>query len=79
MMPPMPWSPISEARESPATANEVQLMCPHGCVVTVYLPYKPEAWTRQGLIREAINEHRRVCTVGEASEGYVYDIQYPRA
>jgi hypothetical protein len=76
----MPWSPISEARESPATAKEIRLMCPH-CkgFVNVYLPYKPGAWTRQGLIREAIDEHRRVCTVGDAVEGYVYDIQYPRA
>lgn len=79
MMPLMPWSSYSEARESPATAKEVRLMCPHGCIVTVYLPHKPDPWTRQGLIRDAINEHRRVCTVGEATDGYVYDIAYPRA
>jgi hypothetical protein len=76
----MPWSPISEARESPATAKEIRLMCPHcNHSVFVYLPYKPGAWTRQGLVRDAINEHRRVCTVADATDGYVYDIAYPRA
>jgi hypothetical protein len=76
----MPWSPISEARESPATAKEIRLLCPH-CKNSVYvvLPYKPGAWTRQGLIREAIDEHRRVCTTADIMQGFVYDIEYPRA
>ena len=76
----MPWSPITEARESPASAKEFRLMCPH-CLnsLYVYLPYKPGAWTRQGLIREAIDEHRRVCTKADMTNSYVYDIQYPRA
>lgn len=55
-------------------------MCPH-CKSSVYvvLPYKPGAWTRQGLIREAIDEHRRVCTAADIMQGFVYDIEYPRA
>ncbi len=56
-------------------------MCPHckGRVIVV-LPTKPGInWSRQGEIRKAIDEHRRVCTVGDMTSGYVYDIQYPRA
>jgi len=76
----MPYSPYSEARESAATAKEVILICPHcSNAVVVYLPTKPGAWTRQGVIREAVEEHRRVCTVADTTDTYVYDIQYPRA
>ena len=76
----MPYSSYSEARQPAMEAKEIRLMCPH-CKSSVFvpIPYRPGAWTRQGLIREAIDEHRRVCTVGDAVEGYVYDIQYPRA
>ena len=76
----MPYSSYSEARDPAMLAKEVRLVCPH-CKSSVYvpIPYKPGAWTRQGLIREAIDEHRRVCTAADMMQGFVYDIEYPRA
>lgn len=76
----MPWSPYSEAREIAAVAKQVRLQCPH-ChgQVFVTMPHKPPAVKRQKLIREAIDEHRRVCTAADILDGFVYDIQYPRA
>ncbi len=75
----VPWSPISEARESPYLAMQVRLQCPH-CLglVNVKLPY---GWTdevRMNLIRDGIDEHRRICTAADATEGRVYTIEYPR-
>jgi hypothetical protein len=76
----MPYSSYSEARDPAMKAKEIRLMCPH-CKNFVYivLPYKPGAWTRQGLIREAIDDHRRVCTSADIMQGFVYGIEYPRA
>ena len=76
----MPWSSYSEAREFAALAKQVRLLCPH-CQgqVFVTMPHKPPQLKRQKLIREAIDEHRRVCTVAEITDGFVYSIEYPRA
>lgn len=76
----MPWSPISEARETPLLAKQIRLQCPH-CYgqVFVVLPYKPTSTKRTELIQEAINEHRRVCTVADVMDGFVYTIEYPRS
>lgn len=75
----MPWSPISEARETPYLAKQIRLQCPH-CLGLVYVSL-PYGWTtekRQKLIHEGIDEHRKICTAADAVEGRVYSIEYPR-
>lgn len=82
----MPWSPISEARESPFAAKQIRLQCPH-CQGFAYaaIPWDVTTETpagiekRQQLIKAAIDEHRVVCTGADATEGRVYTIEYPRA
>lgn len=76
----MPWSPISEARQTIATAKEVRLLCPHcqGFAIA-HIPWDATAELRQQEISAAINEHRVVCTGADATEGRVYTIEYPRA
>lgn len=75
----MPWSSISEARETMVTAKSVRLLCPH-CSghVHVMVPWNAEPMDRQRLISAAINEHRVICTGADATEGRVYTIEYPR-
>lgn len=77
---PMPWSPITEARETPLLAKQIRLQCPH-CVGLVYVDL-PYGWTtakRQQLVHDAIDEHRKVCTGADATAGRVYTVEYPRA
>jgi hypothetical protein len=74
----MPVGPVSENRAAPWDAKEIRLLCPHGCTVHVMLPYKPTALARQTVIRDAIDEHRRVCPGAPSDDGRVYSIDYPR-
>ncbi len=76
----MPWTPISEARQTPQTAKQIRLMCPH-ChgFAFVDVPYGCSYIERQRLVKKAIDEHRVVCVSADATEGRVYQIEYPRA
>ena len=70
---------ISETRESPLIAKTIRLICPH-CNGTCFpdLPYKPTAEQRQQAIRNAIEEHRKICTAAPVEAERVYEITYPR-
>lgn len=76
----MPWVPITEARQTPQEAKQVRLQCPH-CHGFAYatIPWNATSERRQIEIKKAIDEHRGICTVADAIEGRVYEIQYPRA
>ena len=78
----MLWSARSVVAASVATpvaAKQVRLLCPH-CNNSVYvvLPYRPTVLRRQQLIREAIDEHRRLCVKAPSEAGRVFRIDYPR-
>ena len=78
----MPWfarSVVAAPVAAPVDAKEVRLMCPH-CqgFATAKVPLGATSWRRQQLIRDAIDEHRVVCTAADATEGRVYRIDYPR-
>lgn len=70
---------IREGADSPQTAKEVALQCPH-CQKMCYvkLPYKPTALQRQIFIRDAIDEHRKICLAAPSDAGRVTKILYPR-
>lgn len=76
----MPWSPISEARETPWAARQIRLMCPH-CKGFAFadIPWNSTAEKRQIIVRKSIEEHRGICTGADATEGRVFKIEYPRA
>lgn len=78
----MPWfqRSISETREAPAVAKEVKLLCPH-CSASVFVsvPYGSTSLARQEFIKEAVEEHRRLCPSLESSNEVVYRIDYPRS
>jgi len=61
-------------------AKGVTLRC-DACEKTfgVVFPYQHTVEIRQRLIREASDEHRRVCTKGDAEQRRAYNIWYPRA
>lgn len=64
---------------SPQRAPEVRLLCPH-CHGTLYVtlawPYTNER--RQRAIKEAVDEHRRLCAKAPPEAKRVYQIDYPR-
>lgn len=70
---------ISENRERPWLAKEIRLMCPHCqsfCFVS--LPWDVTPLGRQIIMRDAIEEHRKICEKAPAESGRVYRVDYPR-
>jgi len=78
----MPWfqRTISETRDLAALAKEVRLLCPH-CSASVYVsvPVGCTSLKRQELIKDGVDEHRRLCPSVESANEVVYRIDYPRA
>lgn len=71
---------------TPLTAPQVSLGCPH-CQGRIYvdIPWlvrqatDPVGWAkRQALIKQAMDEHRLVCTKASAEAYRVAEITYPR-
>lgn len=70
----------TEHRQPPNLAKGVTLQCDacHGSFGVVF-PYINTVETRQREIKKAADEHRKVCTAGDAEQGREYKIWYPRA
>ena len=77
----MKWAPrsISETRQTLAEAKQIRLLCPH-CSKPVYasFEYPFTAERRQRVIKEAIDEHRKLCPKAPPEAQRVYRIDYPR-
>lgn len=62
-----------------AEAKEVRLLCPH-CYGAIYVtqdwPYTSQV--NYDKKREAIAEHRKLCSAAPPEAGRVYSIDYPR-
>jgi hypothetical protein len=78
----MPWVPrsITEERQTAAKAKQVRLLCPH-CSASVFVdvPVGCTALVRQERIKDAVDEHRRLCPSLDSTGEVVYRIDYPRA
>ena len=78
----MPWfqRSIGETRQQATVAKQVRLLCPH-CSASVYVdvPVGCTSLTRQEKIKDAVDEHRRLCASVESENEVVYRIDYPRA
>jgi hypothetical protein len=74
------YGSIREDREGITVAKQIRLLCPH-CNSTVFVEwgYPFSAETRQTRIKEAIEEHRVLCSGAPPEAGRVYRIDYPRA
>lgn len=72
---------ISEARETASAAKEIAFRCDAcGKLGVVTLPYQPNHMERQRIIREALDEHRRIaCKAKTAADQRTYEIWYPRS
>jgi len=70
---------VNEDKQSPFEAKEIAFKCDqcHKMGIAVF-PYKPTAVERLRVIKEALDEHRKVCTVQNAEIQREYEIWYPR-
>ena len=70
---------ISENRDNPLDAKEAAFKCPdcHKLAVVVF-PYKPTNQERMKVIKEALDEHRKICPAAPPETGRVFEIWYPR-
>jgi len=70
---------VSENREGPSTAKEVAMKCPdcHKLAIVVF-PYKPTMEERHKVMKEALDEHRKICTAAPPEKERIYQIWYPR-
>lgn len=71
---------ISESRDNPLDAKEAAFKCPdcHKLAVVVF-PYKPTSNERMKVIKEALDEHRKICSAAPPEIERVYTIWYPRS
>ena len=71
---------ISENREQPLEAKEAALKCPDcGKFAFITFPYKPTRLQRIQTMKEALDEHRKICSAAPPEAGRMYEIWYPRA
>lgn len=71
---------VSENRVGAADAKHATMQCSacgKRCFVT--FPFYQTPQQRQTIMRKALDEHRKVCTVGRAEDQRTYEIQYGRA
>lgn len=70
---------VGEDRQAPDEARELAFRC-QSCGKLCYgtLPFYVTPVERQRIIKAALDEHRKVCTVGAAADQRSYDIWYPR-
>ena len=71
---------VREARETPATARSVELVCPRCSIhCECKFPYQATAEQMMRIRREVMTEHVKVCSAGPAEIQVVYPINYARA
>lgn len=71
---------VSERRVGATAAKHATMQCSackKNCFVTFPNGGSPEQ--RQAVMKAALDEHRRVCTVGRAEDRRTYGIEYGRA
>jgi tRNA G26 N,N-dimethylase Trm1 len=64
---------VEHAREAMTKCSACGKMC------FVTFPYYLTALKRQQIIKKALDEHRKVCTAGDATMARSYEIIRPRA
>lgn len=64
---------VQDAKEATAKCSACGKMC------FVTFPFYMTALNRQQVLKAALDEHRRVCTVGTADQARSYEIIRPRA
>jgi hypothetical protein len=75
-----PRMSFHQSKASPQKAKGASLKC-EGCnkTINVLFPYGCGHWDRQKVIRDAVDEHRRIgCTAGVVEDGRKFNIWYPR-
>lgn len=71
---------VTETRKPAMVSREIAMecdLCHKKCFGVI--PYDPTPQQRLQVMRDAMNEHRRVCAVGVPEQQRVYSIWYPRA
>ena len=64
---------VEHAKEAMARCSACGKMC------FVSFPYYMTMLNRQQVIKKALDEHRKVCTAGDAEQKRTYEIIRPRA
>lgn len=71
---------ISENKENPVTAKQLAFRCNLcGKLAFAVFPYEPTAQQRMHVMKEALDEHRKVCMAANSEVERIYQIMYPRS
>lgn len=70
---------VSENRETIQEAKEVAFICNLcGKMAIAIFPYKPTLQERFHVMKEALDEHRKICTITNSEVKRIYVIERPR-
>jgi hypothetical protein len=70
---------VAESRIGAGEAKHATMRC-SACLKNCFVsfPFEPTKLQRQQIMKAALDEHRRVCTVGQAEDYRSFHIEYGR-